>query len=312
MKPVIVVHGGAGAYRKGIERVKEDIKREIRNSINEGLKALHSGSALDGVEKAITYMESCGRFNAGKGAVLNILGETELDASIMDGNKKNFGSVGALKGYWNAIRVARGVMELTDHVFLVGEGASKIAKKIGLEVFNGPLERRIREFKEYKKEYMNGKFNFWRKNKKLIGIFEHDTVGAIALDSSGRLAAGVSTGGIWLKLSGRVGDSSLVGAGFYASSKAACAATGIGETIARALLCRKAVEYVEYGLEAQEASNKAINDISKEFGNGVAGIILVDYKGNIGLSFNTDLLIAGYEKDGKIETNVYFKSQNKL
>jgi len=302
MKNVIVIHGGAGRYSVSLKKDEDRITKFIEEVLKTGWEALINFGSLEAVYEVVSKMEESGLFNAGRGAVLNISGEVELDAAIMDGSREDFGAVGSLKGYWNAIKLARIVMEKTDHVFIVGDGASRLAEYAGLERFKEPLKKRIKQYNRLKSRMLKGKSAFWNKNIDIIKNLYGDTIGAIALDEKGHLASAVSTGGIWLKLPGRVGDSSIVGAGFYANNRGACVASGIGEIIARFMLCNKIINLINGGLDADEAAKKAIHKITDKYGTGNCGVIALDFHGNIGISFNTEMFIVGYIISGTLKS----------
>jgi len=302
MKNIIVIHGGAGRYSARLKKDENRITKFIEEVLKLGWEELINFGSLEAVYKVVSKMEESGLFNAGKGAVLNIGGEVELDAAIMDGSKEDFGAIGSLKGYWNAIKLARIVMEKTDHVFIVGNGAAKLAEYTGLEKFKEPLKKRVKQYNELKNKMLKGESLFWNKNINILKNLYGDTIGAIALDEKGHLASAVSTGGIWLKLPGRVGDSSIVGAGFYADNRGACVASGIGEIIARFMLCNKIIKLINDGLDADEAAEKAIHKITEKYGKGNCGVIALDFHGNIGISFNTEMFIVGYVTSETLES----------
>lgn len=301
MEPILLVQGGAGRYRKSLEKRRETIERELRKALERGMEALLRGNALDAVVEAVTYMEECGEFNAGKGAVVNAAGEVELDAGVMWGPTLDVGAVGGLKGYWNAVRLARIVMEETDHVLLTSEGAAKLAEKYGLEKHPG-VHPRIEAAREYVwREFVEGRYR-WSKNVELVKSLGYSTVGAVALDREGNLAAASSTGGIWFKLPGRLGDTPIPGAGFYADRSAASSATGQGEYIARYLLTARVSWKVGAGLSLREAVREVVEEMTKMFGDDTAGVIAVDNKGNYEYAANTQVFIRGLHKGGKVRT----------
>ncbi len=261
--PMILVHGGAGSWKDekipiGIEYVEKAAKA--------GFEVLKKGgSALDAAEACTLLMESCGSLNAGKGATVNQEGIRELDAMIVDGSKLQFGSVGAIIGIQNPISLARYIMEKTDYNFFAGENAKKVYDKM------------IEE--GYRQEDKQGAVDM--PNISPGG----DTVGCIAVDVDGNIAATSSTGGIKKKTPGRVGDSPVMGAGAYANDLCGASATGYGEHIMRVVLSRMAVFYVEEGLDVKAAAQKGMDMFIERTGSE-AGIIVVDKKGNYGYSTN--------------------------
>jgi len=249
-------------------------------------------------------MEDSGIFNAGVGSALTLSGRVEMDAAVMDGRDLSIGAVANLRNIKNPILVAEKVLEVTDHILLAGEGAYKFAKMIGFEDAGDLL---ITAEKNRKREEMIEKWlrgDIYTTFTKLRKLFEEKsseilgTVGAVACDFEGNLAVAVSTGGIRIKLEGRVGDSPLPGAGFYANSEAAAVATGIGEYIARILLSKYACDQVSLGKSAREAAKGAINYITRIFGSDIAGIIVIDKEGRIGADFNTRGMARAYMREG--------------
>ena len=296
--PILVVHGGAGSFRAGWnEERKKAYINGLKEAVLVGFEALKSGGAIEAVVEAVKCMEDNPIFNAGKGSALNLRGEVELDAGIMDGKSLSVGGVGAVKNVKNPIVLARKVMELTDHNLLVGVEAEAFAKMLGLE-FSKDLVTTdsLRRFNNALKSVREGKglARYFPKLRKLL--LKHPelvssgfgTVGAVALDSNGNVAAATSTGGVWLKVPGRVGDTPIVGAGFYADNRGgAASATGIGEYIMVLGISRKAVELMMLGVHAETAAKAVIDMVSESFGEDTAGIITVDVRGCVGVAFNT-------------------------
>ncbi|MEM4926326.1 MAG: isoaspartyl peptidase/L-asparaginase [Thermofilaceae archaeon] len=307
MQPVIVVHGGAGRVHDGVEARL----RVLREAAARGFEVLKSGgSALDAVVEAVVAMEDSGLLNAGLGSALTFDGVAELDAGIMTGEGL-IGAVAAVRRVKNPVLLARKVAELTDHVLLVGEGAERLAELLGLTVPEEQLvtQAKLKRLEELKARWARGEdFNWLVKLRKLVeqhpGYF--GTVGAAALDGGGGVAAATSTGGYWLKLRGRVGDTPIPGAGFYALKGAgACSATGIGEAIIRFMLCRRVCDYMATGVDAQAASDRAIAEMSSGLGRGLAGVIAVDAAGRVGFAFNTEAMLVGYAREGRVEARLF-------
>lgn len=291
-KPIILVHGGAGSFKNIDKKELREYRSCLEASVDNGYKALLTGNAIDGVIESVKTMEDCGKMNAGTGSVLNLHGFIEMDAGLMDGSTMRAAGVALIRTIKNPILLARIVLENTDHVLLAGDFAEKLGETFGLKKLNLTIiDDKITKYEKYLENLIKGEgFKHLSKVRKLI--LEHekllpDTVGAVALDKEGNLASATSTGGYWLKLPGRIGDTPIVGAGFYATRKAAASSTGIGEYIMIANLCRRAVDYVENGLSAYQAANASINYITGLFGNNNAGIIVIDHTGFIGASFNT-------------------------
>mgnify|MGYP000014572741 CR=1 FL=1 len=302
-RPGILLHGGAGRYALNEQR-KEKIKNAIRRAAIAGFGLLEN-SAVEAVVESVRIMEDSGLFNAGLGSALTLNGRVEMDAAVMDGRDLSIGAVANIQGIKNPILVAKKVMEETDHILLTGEGAYKFALMMGFEDVSDRLvtEEKRRKHKEILNMWLRGEV--YKRFAKLRKFFREksdsmlETVGAVALDFEGNLAAAVSTGGIYIKLEGRVGDSPLPGAGFYAKNGCAAAvATGIGEYIARVLLSKHACDLVASGKSAREAASSAINYITSIFGKDTAGIIVIDYRGDIGAEFNTRGMLRAYIGEG--------------
>jgi beta-aspartyl-peptidase (threonine type) len=262
---------------------------------------MKGGSAVDAVEEAISSLEESGVFNAGRGAVLNLRGEMELDAGIMDGETLRAGGVAAVRSVPHPIRLARIVMEKTEDVLVVGPGAQELARAHGLAGDLSPLDARRQEYRHGLTSYLASRDHGWVKEIQsgLHGPREGDTVGAVAMDSSGRFAAATSTGGLPFKIPGRVGDSPLVGHGYYAVRGAGAASTsGIGEAISRYGLSLRAVLRLGEGRDAPETARDAIAGLTRLFGPDTAGVILLDRSGRPGISFNTGGMAVGYGAEG--------------
>ena len=304
-KPVIVVHGGAGTWhpernQAGLEGVKRAAKMGFAIMEN-------GGSAVDSVIEAVAVLEDDGAFNAGYGSSLNIDGGVEMEASIMDGKTLQAGAVGLLKDIKNPVRLARIVMEETDHVFVVGEGAEKLAKIFKLERRSPMTELRRRYYEEQKKALLEGRFELpklYGLVKKHPELFQLETVGAVALDRNGDVAAATSTGGFPLKLPGRIGDSPSIGCGTYADNQVgACSATGVGEIVMSLVLAKTACDYVENGKTAQEAVELAIRLVNTRMAAvyNSMGLIAVDMCGRIGAANNSPNLCWAYMTPEKKE-----------
>jgi beta-aspartyl-peptidase (threonine type) len=303
-----VIHGGAGVISKGSmtpEREAE-YRRKLEEAVMAGYSALQEGkTALDAVELAIKILEDSSLFNAGKGAVFNAEGKAELDASIMDGKTLKAGAVAAVQRIKNPISLARFVMEKSPHVLLVGEGAEKFAVKQGMEL----VEPQYFWTKERWEQYLKTK-----KEREKVGTLEtqemqqkYGTVGAVALDKYGNLAAGTSTGGMNYKMVGRVGDTPIIGAGTYANNETcAVSATGWGEYFIRLSVARDISALLEYrALPIQQAVDMVIQQKLKNLG-GDGGVIAIDKFGNIGISFNTEGMYRAYiNSEGKPIVMIY-------
>jgi len=290
-RPVIVVHGGAGKW--GSERSQAGLEG-VKRAATTGFDILNNGgSAVDAVMEAVAVMEDDGAFNAGYGSSLNIERGVEMEASIMNGKTLQAGAAGLLRDIRNPVRLARIVMEKTDHVFVVGKGAEKLAKLFNLERRNPMSDLRLKYYEEQKKLLLDGKFEL-PKLAELIkthpDLFQLETVGAVALDKNGNVASATSTGGFPLKLPGRIGDSPLIGCGTYADNHAgACSATGVGEIAIRLALSKTVCNYMENGKTAQEAVEEAITLVNTRISATYnhMGLIAVDPYGRVGAAHNS-------------------------
>jgi beta-aspartyl-peptidase (threonine type) len=301
-RPVIVVHGGAGTWQP--ERSQpglEGVKRAAKN----GFEILErGGNAVDSVMEAVAVMEDDGAFNAGYGSSLNMEKSVEMEASIMDGKTLQAGATGLLKDIKNPVRLARIVMEKTDHVFVVGEGAEKLARIFNLERRNPISELRLKYYEQQKKALVDGKSELPKLAdlvKTYPEIFNLETVGAVALDKDGNVAAATSTGGFPLKLPGRIGDSPLIGCGTYADNNAgACSATGVGEIAIRLVLAKTVCNHMENGKTAQEAVELAIKLVNKRIlaSYNHMGLIAIDVHGGVGAAHNSPNMCWAYVKPG--------------
>jgi len=287
LKRAIIVHGGAWKIPRDLEKpCLEGVERAAKLAMN---CLLDDNSALDAVEAAVKCMEDNPTFDAGVGSVLNAEGEIELDAAIMDGKTLNAGAVAAVRNIRNPISLARRVMENSNHVFLVGEGANKFATLQGFQKFDGlVVKRELDRWKKLHEKY-RGTMKF---------SDENGTVGAVAIDAHGNIAAATSTGGIPFKLPGRVGDSCLIGCGLYADNMVGgVSATGYGESIIKVALSKVVCELLEKGLNAQKAAEEGVKRLESKI-NGRGGVIVLDKKGNIGISYNTPKMARAYIKEG--------------
>ena len=283
----IVIHGGAGAITRARMTPEADAeyRRVMQAVIDSGAAVLSAGgSALDAVERAIRMMEDSPLFNAGKGAVFTHEGRNELDAAVMDGSSLAAGAVAGVTDIRNPITAARAVMEQSPHVMLTGKGASEFAAEKGLEIVDPSYFREESRFRELQRALEKEK---------------HGTVGCVALDMNGDLAAGTSTGGMTNKRYNRIGDVPVIGAGTYANN-ATCAvsATGHGEFFIRYTVAHDISALMDYkGLSLDEAARVVVHDKLVKAG-GTGGIVSVDRKGNVSMPFNTEGMYRGYRTSG--------------
>lgn len=295
----IIVHGGAGTIRKE-ERIPKVIEG-VREAVLAGWRELKRGSALDAVEEAVKALEDNPLFNAGTGSVLTLDGKVEMDAAIMRGKTLEAGAVAGIWGVKNPISVARKVMEKTDHVLLIGEGAVKFARLMGFEEYDPVTDERLKQWEELRKKLIEkGETRHWKKLNELIKEYPEvlrSTVGAVAFDGE-EVVAGTSTGGVFLKMFGRVGDTPIVGGGTYANEVAGASCTGLGEVAIKLALAKSATDFVRLGMDAQAASDAAISLATRYFGPDTMGIIMVDAKGNVGFAKNTKHMSYAFMKEG--------------
>ncbi len=284
MRGAIIVHAGAGSGKYAPDDRRF---RELLNAVEAGRAAMKKGSSLDCVETAVRYMEECGAFNAGRGSCLTVEGKVELDAAIMSGEGRRGAGVGAVTCTYHPVTLARRVMEKTPHILIAGERCRAYLQAAGLAAERLlPSPKTKLRFKTLTEPGTEGrrKTDLWRE------LQDGTTVGAVALDAAGVPSAAVSTGGMWLKLPGRVGDSAVIGAGIYADLKAgAASATGTGEEIIRNSLCLRTCEYLMKA-GAPGAARRAIELMTRLSGRGTAGIITVDLKGRVGAALNTEAM----------------------
>lgn len=290
-KIAIAIHGGAGQNSEFIEANYDAYLEGLKTAITHGHQLLIDGaSAVDAVEATVRFLEDNPLFNAGKGAALNSDGEVEMDAAIMDGNLLSAGAVSMVRQVKNPISLARKIMDNTKHVHIAGYGALKVAKHAKLELMPDDyfiVERQINDLKEEKS-------------------YGHGTVGCVALDSLGRLAAGTSTGGISNSLPGRVGDSCMIGAGCYANSICASSCTGDGEVIITNVIAHKVALLMELkGMTLQEACDFTVNNPDQSIAGDV-GIVSLNKYGEVAFAFNCDRMHrASIDRTGKLFADIY-------
>src|SRR5437870_7374427 len=307
----LVIHGGAGTIDRS--KMTPEKEREYRAGLERALAAgydvlKNGGSSLDATEAAVRVLEDDPHFNAGKGSVFTSAGTNEMDAAIMDGKALAAGAVAALKHVRNPISLARLVMEKSGHVMMDGEGAEAFAKENGMELvdqkyfFTQERWDALRKIKAAEKHRTGGAGKAFF----ITDQDRHGTVGAVALDKNGNLAAATSTGGTTNKRPGRVGDSPVIGAGTYANN-ATCAvsATGDGEYFIRATVGHDVSALMEYrGMSLKDAAQAALDNVAKLGGNG--GLIAIDHQGNVTLPFNTSGMYRGYvDANGKFAIEIY-------
>jgi L-asparaginase / beta-aspartyl-peptidase len=325
-KTMLVIHGGAGTITRA--SMSADMEKQYREALEQSLRLGHAvlskgGSSMDAIEASIRFMEDSPLFNAGKGAVFTHEGRNELDASIMDGKTKMAGSVAGVTIIRNPITAARAVMEKSEHVMMVGRGAELFATKMGLEIVDPSYFWTERRWKGLQNELLKEE---GQKPKAELGTssqlaarssqgnelsFPDDkkfgTVGAVALDRSGNLAAGTSTGGMTNKKFGRVGDAPIIGAGTYADNEScAVSGTGHGEFFIRWTVAYDIAALVKYrGMTVKQAGDEVIHKKLVPV-KGEGGVIILDAKGNFATPFNSEGMYRGWiGADGVPHVEIY-------
>jgi L-asparaginase / beta-aspartyl-peptidase len=275
-KPAVIVHGGAGPIRDA------SLPERLAGCKAAALAAWHilvqNGSALDAAEAAVVVLEDNPLFNAGTGSTLTQTGKVEMDAAIMDGDSLRAGAVAAVQRIKNPIKLARRVLEDGRHVILGGEGALMFAREIGFPQCSP--ESLIAEHERER----------WAE--------KHGTVGCVVLDANGKIAVATSTGGIFNKLPGRIGDSPLPGCGTYADDRGGVSCTGMGEAIIRVVLGKTAIDFLSEGIEPNAAARKSLALFEAKTG-AQAGLILIDCHGRIGYARNTTHMPVCFVKDNQ-------------
>ena len=295
--PVLIVHGGAW-------EIPREMHDESMSGCDEaaavGWEVLAAdGSALQAVEAAVRHLEDDPIFDAGRGSVLNAAGEVELDAIIMDGSTLDLGAVMAVKRVSNPVTLARLVMTQSDHTILVADGAEAFARNHGIEL--RPNEHLVVDRERTRWQARRSGQN---PDEGLFSDTPRGTVGAVARDADGHLAAATSTGGTFYKQPGRVGDSPLVGCGLYADDRAgAVSATGEGEDLMKVVISKSVCDLLRRGVHAQEAAEAGIGLLSRRTA-GRGGLIVLGKRGDIGMAHNTSWLAYAHVVAGKIRTGV--------
>lgn len=305
----IAIHGGAGTItRANLSSEKEaQIRAKLKQALEAGYADLKAGkSSIDAVQTAIVLLENSPLFNAGIGAVYTFAGEHELDASVMDGLTLQAGAVAGVKRIKNPILLANSVLQHSPHVMLTGVGAEKFAVSQGFKLADNKMfdsQFRYEAWQRAKTKFEQDKQAFLLSNPD----YKFGTVGAVALDKQGNLAAGTSTGGMTLKRYGRVGDSPLIGAGTYANNDScAVSATGHGEYFIRFNVAADICARVRYQqVSAKRAADAVIHDVLKPAG-GDGGVIVVDKNGHVTMPFNTEgMYRASIDYSGKVVVAIY-------
>lgn len=299
----LAIHGGAGTILRSsmTTELQTEYEQGLQDALDAGYKVLQAGgSAVDAVQAAVVSLEDFPLFNAGKGAVFNNAGAHEMDASIMDGSNLKAGASSGTSNVKNPVLLARAIMDNSEHVLLCGKGAEQFAKQQGLA------------FADDAYFYNQHRYEQWQQALKedIISLDHNDkkfgTVGAVALDKQGNLAAATSTGGMTNKKFGRMGDSPIIGAGTYANNNTcAISCTGHGELFIRTVVAYDISCLMEYkGLSLQEACDIVVHDKLVKIG-GEGGLVAIDKHGNICLPFNSEGMYRGYATETERVVMIY-------
>lgn len=299
--PRLLVHGGAGQISQDNLTLQEEQECHaiLKHALNVGYKILSAnGSSLDAVQAAINVLEDASLFNAGYGSVLTKTGKVELDASIMDGKSLKAGAIAGVSRIRNPITLAKMVLEKSEHVMLIGQQAEAFAASFGIEHIDPTALITEKQLQKWQ-ALQNTSISSSKPHEK------YGTVGAVALDNHGNLAAGTSTGGLMNKTPGRVGDSPIIGAGTYADNHTcAVSCTGIGEYFMRLIVAYDIGAQIKYKtVNLSDAVASAINRLNKFGGSG--GVIALDRNGNATMLFNTEGMYRGYIDETKVSTEIY-------
>lgn len=305
-RPAIAIHGGAGTLER--DQISPELERALRADLEAAVRRgyavlLRGGSSLDAVVTAVSALEDSSRFNAGRGAVFNSDGINELDAAVMDGARRRAGAIAGVRRIKNPIVLARAVMDKTPHVLLTGKGAELFAQSIGMRLVDPSYfhtDARWQQLREAKR------LERLLPRAALPAKSYFGTVGAVALDREGRIAAATSTGGMTNKRWGRVGDAPLIGAGTYADSACAVSATGHGEFFIRSVVAYDICARAKYrGSTVKQAAEAVIQDELRTLG-GSGGVITIDSEGRIAMPFNTEgMYRAAIDVDGRVQIDIF-------
>ena len=297
--PVLVIHGGAWAMP---DDVVDAHINGVRHALATGWRVLErGGSSVDAVEEAVVIMEDDETFDAGRGSFLNRDGKVQLDALIMDGATLRAGGVGCVERLRNPVRAARKILSESPHVYFVGEGAERFAAEHGVTLCRNQdlvIPREVERLRAYQAQAASGGDDLF------APAISHDTVGAVALDRDGNIAAATSTGGTLNKAPGRLGDSSLIGCGCYANNESAAASTtGWGEPIMKLVLAKWTADRIAAGNLPQWAAQESMNYL-KERVNGHGGIVVLDTHGHFGIAHNTPRMAWALKTKKKEEAGI--------
>jgi L-asparaginase / beta-aspartyl-peptidase len=310
--PVLVIHGGAWAMP---DDMVDAHFRGVSNALAAGWRVLErGGAALDAVEEAVVIMEDDETFDAGRGSFLNRDGKVQLDALIMDGSTLRAGGVGCVERLRNPVRAARKILSESPHVYFVAEGAEQFAAEHGIALCKNEdliIPREVERLRQYQAAQADAKQAGSKPDGNDLFVpadhdpaISHDTVGAVALDRNGNIAAATSTGGTLNKAPGRLGDSSLIGCGCYANNEsAAVSTTGWGEPIMKLVLAKWTADRIQAGNLPEWSAQEAMNYLKQRL-NGHGGIIVLNPEGHIGIAHNTPRMAWAYKTVKKEEAGI--------
>ncbi|MEA9585026.1 isoaspartyl peptidase/L-asparaginase [Xanthomonas campestris] len=295
--PMLVIHGGAGVEKSSLSPEEQ---AQAREAMQRALRAGHAvltrgGSAVDAVAVTITVLEDAPQFNAGRGAVFTHDGKNELDAAIMDGASGKAGAIAGVHTVKNPILLARSVMDRSKHVMLVGDGAEQFAREWGIALVDPSYFRTEKRWQQLQKARKAEAGDRQAQAALDLETAKHfGTVGALALDRDGHLAAGTSTGGMTNKRYGRVGDAPIIGAGTYANTQCAVSGTGWGEFYIRAVAAYDICARMKYAVQSLQQAAEAVIDQQIPKAGGDGGAIALDAQGNAAFPFNTEGMYRGW------------------
>lgn len=318
-RPVLAIHGGAGTLRRGSmsAEAEQGYRQALHEILEQGQAQLAAGApALDVVVEAVRQLEECELFNAGKGAVFTAAAQHELDACVMDGRSLNAGAVAGLRRTRNPVLLARAVMERSPHLLFIGEAADELARRYGLEWVEPDwfsVPQRLEQLRRVQASQAGQVLDhdgqaLSQGEGPLDERHKFGTVGAVALDAQGHLAAATSTGGMTNKLPGRLGDSPLIGCGTYADDRtAAVSCTGHGESFIRVAAAHDVCARMAYGGASLEAATHAVVHEALPAVQGTGGLIAVDRQGNVCLPFNTEGMYRGLARVGQAPESFIYR-----
>lgn len=306
-KLAIAVHGGAGPDSEFIRKHQKEYKQGLKDALNTGYRVLEDGgTALDAVEAAVKSLEDNPLFNAGRGSALNEKAEVEMDAALMNGMDGKCGAVSIVKNVKNPVSLARAIMEKTKHIYLGDMGALEFATKVGLTVMPEAYFVTDHAFQQYQDALKESSNSIEEAGKYQVTRKQHGTVGAVALDKDGNVAAATSTGGTENKVPGRIGDSSMIGVGCYANNKTcAVSTTGEGEVLIQNVMAFHVSSLMQYkGLSLKKACDYLLHQELKEEKKDM-GLIAIDPKGSIAMEFNSERMHRGFKTGNEMYVGNY-------